>query len=567
MSTTELAIVALLAVAQPTDLSVDEVRTQTRLLLESMCRDRCDVVDVRIKKRRLAPPGGVEPGFDDAPRARQVPSEIALTLLFDSKLDQQYRKFVSDRVKQRISEMGLPVLVTENVRPFPAPPPFEESRVDPPPPAMPPPAPPVIVQPPAPAAPAPVPPAPKVDLQETFWLEMIKFLPIFMMFLLLGFIVLRVLKRMENLATGRAYDDEPVDHGLTVTPELIEESPSAPMGAMTTASPLPPPTTDELAEDLQQYRGSTRRIFRRLLVRGDHDTVARSVALLGDFVVRDLSHDPDLRRALATAGARTSEILRSPITDEEREELLRIVQAELVADRVANRAEDVRAEFERLLGWGPEAFAALLSRLDDRLVVVMLRHAPGHLTESYLRGLSPDHRAALVRRLLEEPAAEPSEIEILADAIDKQAQAALVGGYEADHIVDLLDSLPAPEQETVVTNLETTRPDFVRRNLGQLPVESALLRVPDEALAAAWAKVPFEDWLAYLRVAPPDIRARAMHVCPSRLRESLTEELSLRVAGDPVAGTKARRKIVEAALAAVPAGMLEDAPKQMAAGD
>lgn len=559
MFSTEVLIAALMLTAQASSVTVDSVRTQTRMLLQSMCDDRCDVVDVQIKKRRRAPVGGVEPGFDDAPQLAPVPSEIALTLLFDSKITKAHRAFISDRVKHRISEMGLPVLVTENVRPFPDPLPFPEE----PQPAIPPPPPPaapVIVQPPAPAAPAPAPVAAKADLEETFWLEMIKFLPVLLMFLLLGWFLMRVLKRMENLTYARGYEEEP-EHNLTVTPEVIEDRTGMPV----TAQPLPPPRSDELVEDLRLYRGSTRRIFRRLLVQGDHDTVARSVALLGDFVVQDLSHDPDVKKALGAAGARTSEILRSPITDEEREDLLRTVQAELVADRVANRAEDVREEFEQLLGWGPEAFAALLSRLDERLEVIMLRHAPGHLTESYLRGMSPSTRAAAVRKLLEAPAAEPSEIEVLAAAIETQAQAALVGGYEADHIVDLLDSLPASEQESVVSDLESTRPDYVRRNLGQLPVESALLRVPDEALAAAWAKVPFEDWLAYLRVAPQDIRARALHVCPARLRESVTEELTLRVAGDPVAGTRARRKIIQAALGAVPSGALLDAPLQVPA--
>lgn len=552
-------VVALAVVGQPSTRDLDEakVRTQTRALLQSMCDDRCDVVDVQIKKRRQAPVGGVEPGFDDAPRLERVPSEVALTLLFDAKIEKAHRQFIADRVKQRIGELGVPVLVTQNVRPFPEPLPFPEAATAPPIPPTPPQ--PVIVNPPPPP-PAPV-AAPKADLAETFWLEMIKFLPVLLMFLLLGWLLFRLLRRMENLSYARPYEDEP-DSGVTVTPEVIEEVRSNPRMI---ASPLPPPLSDDLVEDLRSYRGSTRRIFRRLLVQGDHDTVARSVALLGDFVVQDLSHDPDIRRALGAAGARTSEILRSPITDEEREDLLRTVQAELVADRVANRAEDVRDEFERLLGWGPETFAALLSRLDDRLEVVMLRHAPGHLTESYLRGLSPSTRAAVVRKLLEEPSAEPSEIEVLAAAIETQEQAALVGGYEADHIVDLLDSLPADEQETVVSELESTRPEFVRRNLGQLPVESALLRVPDEALAAAWAKVPFEDWLAYLRVAPAQIRERAMNVCPARIRDALSEELTLRVAGDPVAGTRARRKIIQAALGAVPAGMALDAPKQVPA--
>jgi Mg/Co/Ni transporter MgtE len=269
-------------------------------------------------------------------------------------------------------------------------------------------------------------------------------------------------------------------------------------------------------------------------------------------VVEDLSHDPVVRQALHAAGEKTAEILRAPMTDEDSEEVLRTIQAELVADRVAHRADDVRKEFEVLLGWGPEAFAACMNRLHQRLGLLLLRHAPPFLSESYLFGLAPNARADMVRKLLAEPPAEPEEIEALADAIEAEKGAAIVGGYEADHIVDLLDSLPAPEQEEVVSDLESTRPDFVRRNLGQLPVESALLRVPEQAIATAWAQVAFEDWIAYLRVAPPGIRDRAIATCPQRLRDGLVEELGLRVAPDVPRATAARRRIVRAALSAAP---------------
>jgi hypothetical protein len=358
--------------------------------------------------------------------------------------------------------------------------------------------------------------------------------------------VLRVMKRMESIAmTGRAEEDD----GEILTPEIVEDS-RPPEKALT----IPPPRTDELSGDLNRHRGSTRRIFRRLLMAGEYDTVARSVALLGDFVVQDLSHDPMLRRALGAAGQRTAEILRNPITEEEKEELLRIVHAELVADRVAHRSDDVREELSALLSWGPEAFAAMMSRLDQRLGVVLLRHAPNHLTEAYLRGMSPAARAKLVRQVLEAPAAEPEELDALADAIESQAQAALVGGYEADHIVDLLDSLPAEEQDALVSDLETTRPDYVRRNLGQLPVESSLMRVPEQALGSAWVTVPVEDWIAYLRVAPEAIRIRALDTCPARLKDGVEGELSLRVAADPDRATRARRRIIQAALSAAPNG-------------
>lgn len=548
MSITEALLVLTLAVGQTPTPTVDEIRTQTRIMLQSMCGEQCDVIDVRIKQKKEAPVGAPAPGFDDAPRARTVPGEIGLTLLFDAKLPKPYRDFVGERVKQRISELGLPVLITQNVQAFPAPPP---EPVSPPPPIPPPPPPqaPVIVQAPPPAAPPPVaPPPPKADLEEAFWLKLIEALPLIIGFLLLGWLVLKTLSKLEGLnrppPPPEDDDEEPTP---TVTPELIEER------SEKSAQVMPPPTAGELSGELARFRGSTRRIFHRLLLSGDHDTVAKAVALLGDFVVQDLTHDPALKRALTAAGEKTAETLRSPITDDEKTDLLRTVHAELVADRVAHRHEDVRRELEGLLGWSPEAFASLISRLDQRLTVVLLRHAPGHLTESYLRGLAPAERAQWVKRLLGEPPAEPEELETLGDHLEAQTQAALVGGYEADHIVEILDSLPAEEQDRVVSELESTRPDYVRRNLGVLPVESALLRVPEQALATAWSKVPFEDWIAYLRVAPEPIRLRALATCPARLRESLSDELALRVVGDPTRATQARRRIIEAALSAAPA--------------
>jgi hypothetical protein len=547
VSTTELALAVLIALAaqdKPAP-SVDEIRTETRGLLQTMCGDQCDVIDVKIRQKRVAPPGSGAPGFDDAPQSKTVPGDVELTLLFDQKLTKPYRDFVADRVKQRVAELGLPVLIQQQVRSFPAPPPPPIEPL-PPLPQYPPPQP-VIVQPPPP----PPPPAPEIakpaqpDLQQALLLRLIEALPLLLLFGLLAWMVMRVMKRMENLAMGRPLQNEDDE---VLTPEIVEESRPPSTKAMT----IPPPRTDELAGDLNRYRGSTRRIFRRLLMAGEYDTVARSVALLGDFVVQDLSHDPMVRRALGAAGQRTSEILRNPITEDEKEELLRTVHAELVADRVAHRSDDVRDELEALLSWGPEAFAAMMSKLDRRLGVVLLRHAPGHLTESYLKGLSPSERAKRVREVLEAPAAEPEELDVLAESIESQAQSALVGGYEADHIVDLLDALPADEQDALVSNLESTRPDYVRRNLGQLPVESSLLRVPEPALGSAWVVVPVEDWIAYLRVAPEAIRIRALAACPARLRDGVENELSLRVAADPDRATRARRRIIQAALQAAP---------------
>src|SRR5688572_15388808 len=117
-----------------------------------MCSDQCDVIDVKLRQKRVAPPGSGAPGFDDTPSAKLVPADVELTLLFDQKLTKPYRDFVADRVKQRVSELGLPVLIQQQVRTFPEPPPPPIEPL-PPMPQYPPPQP-VIVQPPPPQAPA-----------------------------------------------------------------------------------------------------------------------------------------------------------------------------------------------------------------------------------------------------------------------------------------------------------------------------------------------------------------------------------------------------------------------------
>ncbi len=536
MSTISLYLLSGLLASAPS-VSVEEVRATTRSMLESMCGQQCDVVDVKVKKRPARPQGGAVPGFDDAPRARLEPSEIQLALLFDSKLNGNYRKFVADRVRDRIREYGLPVTISPRVRSFPKAPVLDTPQPQTP---QPPPQP-IIIQPPQQPQPQPnaVEAVPAPNWVDLLFQRFIELLPLLLLFLLLAWLVLRVLKRLENLAFDlRVPAEEPVP---TITADVVEERPTG-------AQPLPPPSIEDLRGDLGQYRSSTRRVFRRLLSQGDHDTVARSVALLGDFVVQDLANDPAIHRALLAAGQRTAEVLRAPMTDEEQEETLRTVQAELVADRVAHRAEDVQPGFEALLGFSPEAFAALVAGLQPRLRLVALRHAPGHLCETYLKGKSDSSRAKIVRELLDTPASTPEEISALAAIIEVQGQAALVGGYETERIVGLLDALPAASQEDMVTTLEQTRPDFLRRNLGQLPVESALLKVPEQGLQGAWAQVSVEDWVAYLRGAPENIRVRALASCPQRLRDSIEDELSLRVSPDPQQVIIARRRIVSAAL-------------------
>lgn len=514
------------------------MRAEARRALEPLCRGRCDVVEVELRTRAAALQGRVAPGFDDRPAAsRREVEEVRLTVLFDRALDASFRAFAIARIEARVGELAAPVRVTPQVRAFPTP---AEPLDAPPPPSSPPvPPAPIVIQ---PAAAKPDTPPPPVDWSELALRRALEVTPFLLLFVLLGALILRVLRRLEDLAFDLRVDPSPQpapppDPGLRAHDGVAQR--------------LPPPTIDEVAGQLAAHRSSTRRVFRKLLLAGEHEVVARAVALVGDGVVRDLAHDPEAKPALAAAGARTAEVLRGPMTDDERDEVLRRVQAEMVADRVAHRADDVRPELEALLGWSPEAFVGFVAGLDDhRLTHVLLRHAPAHLVEAFLFGLDTELRTDLVREVVEAPPAHPDEVAALAARIHSGADSAEVGGWEAEHLVDLLDALPPPAQDELLDRLERDRPDFVRRNASRLPVESALLRVPPAALEEAWAVVPLTSWVAYLRSAPADIRARLLEFCPPRARPSVEDELSLRVTADLVDARMARKEVVRSALAA-----------------
>lgn len=550
MSTTSALLALVMMVgAVPTEA---EVRALARDALEPLCRGRCDVVDVELKTRAVRR-GRVEPGFGDAELAVEL-RQVRMTILFDQRLQPSFRRFAIDRVKARVGELdGEPtVRVTPRVRPFPEP---AEPLEGPSPPPVPPPQTVVIEHRNAPE-PAPPEPSPEADPptrpQPPSWGErllsrLLDFLPALLLFVLAAWLVLRVMRRMEDLVFDLRQPPAPP------APASADEPGEG--DGHGGAEPLPPPTVQGVAEGLERHRPSTRRVFRKLLLAGEHAIVARAVALFGDRVVRDLAHDPSVKPALVETGTRAAAALEEPMTDADRDALLRRLEAELIADRVAFGGEDLRPELEPLLGFGPEAFARFVGGLDDPdLARAALRHGPTHLVDAYLRGLDESDQRAVVGDLVEAAPATPETLARLGAAIEDRTEASEVGGWEADHWVDLVDGLPGPMQDELLERLARVRPDFMRRNAGRLPVESALLHVPEAALASAWSAVPLDVWLRYLRTAPAAIRSRLLTACPPRLLPGVEDELSLRVGVDPEAARSARRQVIGAALAAQTGG-------------
>ncbi|MBI4814963.1 MAG: hypothetical protein HY791_01815 [Deltaproteobacteria bacterium] len=523
---TNFAILCVLT-TQPT---IEDVRARTRSLLESLCGARCDVIDVAIETKPGATPAGTEPGFDDSAASRRVPSSIRLTILFDARLEAPVRKFVADRVRHRISELGLPVSVVEQNVPFPTLP-VEEARAprveeapERPVPQAPQPAPPIVIAPPAQAPPV----APQ--LGDVFWLRLAESVPLLLLAAILAIVVLRLVARMENLAGPWAPEPEPA--GEAARPAVTV---------------LPPPASDELVGELRTHRPSTRRVFRSLIVRGEHDVVAKSVALLGEFVVRDLAHDPMARTALPSLGEKTLDVLRAPLDADERDELLRRIRAELEADRLAHLGEPRDPELDELFGYSPEVFVALAARLDTRLRSILLRHAPEHLVEVYLSSLGEAQRRELLRELFLGAPTQPKEVRRLAEALREHGESARMEGEETTRIIGLLDVLPRAEQDAFAAEITSRRPALLTAGL---PIESQLLRAPPAALEETWSRVPVERWVVYLRTATDEIRERLLASCPTRVRPVVDEELSLAVAVDPERAAEARREIIRAVMEA-----------------
>lgn len=520
--------------------SVDELRAEARSLLQTVCGWQCDVVDVRIKPKAVAPVGAVAPGFDDTPAARSAPGSVDVTLLLDAALAPSLRAFVTERVRTRLSELGLPVTVTERVVAFPPRP--SVSPVDPPAPApTPPPAAPAptIVIPPAPsAAPAPPPaPEPKAPALERLVDRLIEALPLLLLGLLLAWTVLRVLSRYEAM--------------LSAPPEpAAEPPPPTPPPPPPPPATLPPPDVQALEALLAARRGGARRVFARLLAAGEDEVVAHAVARFGPGYLADVAADPAHTAALARAARRAAAVLQGETSLEAQHAALRVLDAELVADRVAYPVEPVPAPLEPVLALGPEAHAALVDALSGRPRVLLLKHGPADLTRAYVAGRTPAARASLTREIVVTAPATAAELEALGQAIAGHLPSAALAAGESERLAELVDLLPAAEQEALVGALGQARPDLLRASGGRLPVESALATVPEAALTRSFDAVPLSTWATYLRTAPEGLRARAVAACPRRLSEALAEELALRVTADAHTVALARRAVVRAALEA-----------------
>ncbi|MFO0725043.1 MAG: FliG C-terminal domain-containing protein [Myxococcota bacterium] len=539
-----LVFAAILAIAAPRPAlakpppTADDVRTEGRALLQSICGWQCDLTDVAIKNKPASAPGGALPGFDETPAERQIPGAIELGLLMDQKLTAAFRTFVTERLRSRIGEWGLPVTITPRVTPFPdrpTPPSDERDRVEPP---RPTPEPtmapasaapqPIIIQPPAPAAPAPGP-----DPRDALFGRLLEAIPLLLLGLLLAFTVLAIMRRYENFLSAAPPEDAQKQGG-GAEPAVREKA--------------PPPDLRVLREALLARRAGTRRIFAELVQRGDHELVARAVALLGEGILRDLGRDPAHRAPLLEIGRKTQAILETSQSQEAQEEALAKISGLLTADRVAHPIEPLPAALEGLLGLGPNAFAALVERQEGRARALLLKYGPAHLVTTFFDGLAPAERAKVALEIAATRPGDPSEMQELSQAVASELPGVELAELEVERLAALLERLPADEQDRMLESLGRTRPELLRRNAQDLPVESLLLSADPQAIGLAFAELPLEEWAAYLRVAPEAIKKRVVEACPERLRAGLAEELGLRVEIVHERAMEARRRVLRTVL-------------------
>jgi len=515
-----------------------ELRTESRALLQSICGWQCDVTDVLIKNKPAAAPSGTLPGFDETPAERQIPGSVEIALLLDQKLTPAFRSFVTERLRSRIGEWGLPVTITPKVTPFPdrpTPPLDERERVEPrasepaPSASAPPPSPqPIIIQRDAPPA------APPLDARDHLFGRLIDAIPLLLLGLLLAFTVLAIMRRYESFLSA-------------APPEEASASKAEAKAAPEEKEPAPRP--EALLAALEARRAGTRRIFAELVGRGEHALVARAVRILGEGVLRDLGRDPAYRAALLEIGRKTQEILEAKGGVEASEDALRRIHAALTADRIAHPVEPLPPALEALLGLGPNAFAALVERQEGRPRALLLKYGPAHLVTTYFEGLLPAERGKAALEIAATRPGEQDEMKALAAEIAEALPAVELAELEVERLSALLERLPAEEQDRMLESLARTRPDLLRRNAQDLPVESLLLAADPQAISLAFAELPIEDWAAYLRSAPEPIRKRVEEACPARSRPALTEELSLRLQVPTDRAMEARRRVLRTVLA------------------
>jgi len=207
-----------------------------------------------------------------------------------------------------------------------------------------------------------------------------------------------------------------------------------------------------------------------------------------------------------------------------RAQSMRELEGRLLAARMSCPPESAETAFGFLEGVRADQFVAAAEALSPGTREAGLRFAPPRLRTAYVAGLEAAARSNLLLSWARQSDLTPAYVAAAAEewrGALAQSGVGVSAGQRA--LATVLDALPRSEQDAIVERL---RREGHARLAETAVVESDLLTVPAEVLAAAVTRVPQQQLLGYLGRAEGDVRGRLLSQLPPRMAEDLRTELA-----------------------------------------
>jgi hypothetical protein len=486
----------------------ERARGELADLFRSLCPEQCVLLGVQARVEE-EPVGQGDPGFETLAGARApVLRAVNASVVVDGRLPAAFRTRVKTLVTERLAALGAPATVSVDRVNFPVrnPPHLEAQERGPVPPAAPPEVDPAV---------------PEKAAAERAVERLADAAPLLAVIGILA-LVLLVLGVLLYLAFRRASD---ASAAAWAPLEAAEADGGSGLGGEAPAARAPEFQAERarrLVKTLGEERAIRNVVLRDALARREAPLVARWVRELGDFLVEDLRGDPDLADGIEALSA---ELVRPAARDAAgRHDALAALEGRVTAARLRRAPETAADAFVFLDGVRPDAFAAAADGLPSAAASIALRYAPPRLRAAALESLPVDRRETLALAWATRSDVDTTEALAAADALRERLATTSGGATQANRVLtELLDTLTRQEQDAL---LERLAADPAARG-GALAGESALLAAPAPLVAAAALSISPEQLAAYTAGAEPELRARVLGACPTRIRLELEEELGL----------------------------------------
>lgn len=493
-------------------------------LFNRLCPGRCELVELNVQMGEPENVGEVAPGFESlSAGAYDVEAKaVSATVLLDSKLPSNFRTNIPRMIEYQLRGLAPQIEVRPETLDFPEPQlqPMPPPMVDPPRPAPEPrPAPQMQPPPEQPeASPGPEEPSeePVVE-EEAGFFESLG--PLFeaiapwigpiLMVLLLFVMVMVLLNRMRDLNPAAANGADGASQNKRDRPADV----------------------DGLSETLHSSRAVRNHVLRSW-IDDSPESVAKVVSLVGPEILNDLKADPKLRGKLETVSTYVAE-QRTPLDDEATRTLVNEANARINAARVTLDDAGMALDWEFLEGLNVNALRSIMQSCTTAEKVFVVSQLPTALRSSYLEGIDSRERRELFLGTTDQTLSK-QEAQALATRLRKAAEESVHIGAEADGqaalVIDMLETLPLIDQEEVLRELKSTRPDVSGVVLDRICLETTTMHVPGELLADALHRTSVDTLSAFLRGTRQDVRNHLVKVAPASKRAAIVAELELDIA-------------------------------------